>query len=69
MANLPPLNHKEDVERYEAYEEKKNVDFKGCKHKEVSFFQDKHELRCVCGASWTGARLHELYKALTKNSL
>ena len=57
---------KEDVKKYEAHAEAKNVEFPKCKHKQAGYDRDKGEIRCSCGAAWTGPRLGELYDALTK---
>lgn len=61
---LPPLDLKEEVEKYEAFTEKKELNFTKCDHKEVKFVGDG--LRCVCGAGWQGERLNELFELLTK---
>ena len=37
-------------------------------HKTVSFDRAKNELRCTCGAAWTGYGLETLYKTLTGQS-
>jgi hypothetical protein len=65
---LPPIDHKEDVEEYQAFHESKPVEFKGCSHSQIEFSKDKHELRCKCGAAYTGERLGELYQTLTKSA-
>lgn len=64
MANLPPINHKDDIERYEAFFESKTIEFPHCLHKDIQFVKDGHELRCKCGVAFTGERLHELYNVL-----
>lgn len=68
MDKLPPINHKEDIQNYQAFSEKKTVEFPHCNHSQIQFSKDKHELRCECGIAFTGERLHELYLALTKVS-
>lgn len=40
----------------------KEVEFTKCKHTGARY--ENGELRCTCGASWTGARLGELEKIL-----
>ena len=61
---LKPLELKEDNKRYKARHESKKVKFEKCPHNKVEF---KHgALVCPCGASWTGARLQELFDLLTK---
>lgn len=64
--SLPPLDHKEDIEKYEALHEKKEIVFSGCKHPQITFDKDKHELRCICGVAFTGPRLHELERLLSR---
>lgn len=64
--NLPPLDLKEDIEKYQAFHEEKEVVFQGCKHTGITFDKEKHQLRCVCGVAFSGERLGELYTALTK---
>lgn len=62
-SKLPPLNLKEDVEKFEALSEKTEIAFQRCKHKQAEYDKDRGEVRCPCGASWTGARLNELLAA------
>lgn len=62
--NLPPINHKEDIEQYGAKSESKEIVFEECSHKDIQFNKDKHELRCKCGIAFTGPRLHELERLL-----
>ncbi len=61
---LPPIEHTEDIQKYSARVETKEVDFKNCKHTNVRFKDG--DLVCDCGASWSGPRLDELYKLLKK---
>ncbi len=63
---LPPINHKDDIEDYKAFSESQDVIFSHCTHKNIFFDSLKHELRCTCGSAWTGERLHELERVLTK---
>lgn len=63
---LPPINHKDDIDSFQAFTEQKEVSFKQHNHKNVYFDDLRHELRCTCGAAWTGERLHELERLLTK---
>jgi hypothetical protein len=49
-SDLPPLDFKEDVEKYEAFEEKKEVSFPKCNHSKAKIVDGR--LRCTCGASW-----------------
>lgn len=62
--NLPPLDTTEDVEKYDALAESKEIDHNVCKH--VNARMVGQELRCPCGAGWTGPRLHELLQILQK---
>lgn len=58
-----PLDFKEDKDKYEAFEEKKELSSTKCLHTSV-----KHKngaLTCTCGASWSGPKLDTLYKLLT----
>lgn len=53
----------EDVEKYEARAESKEISFKKCNHK--SLVKTPGMIRCKCGAAWGGPGLDRLYKALT----
>ena len=66
MDRLPPINHKEN-EAYNAFSQSTPVEFLDCKHSDIKFNKEKHELRCKCGVAFTGERLGELYTLLTKN--
>jgi len=61
---LPPLDLKEEADKFEALYETKEVKFDKCKHKGVSFKNGM--LICTCGASWSGPRLQELFDLFTK---
>lgn len=61
---LPPINHEEDIEKFGAHHESKPVEFQGCKHTNIQFNKERHELRCLCGIAFTGPRLHELERLL-----
>ena len=52
---LPPLNVKEDVEKFDAFSETKEINFIKCEHKQVKF--ENGRLKCVCGSGWEGERL------------
>lgn len=52
--SLPPLDFKEEVEKYEALSERKEVFFKKCPHKQTKLTDNG--LRCACGVSWYGPR-------------
>lgn len=59
-----PLDLTEDIDKYKAYEERKELSSDRCDHKSV-----KHKdgvLLCTCGASWSGPQLDKLYKLLTE---
>ena len=62
MTKLPPIDTSEDVEKYEAFEEIRQVNFKGCSHRNVEIKDGK--AICTCGAGWEGPRLNELIKLL-----
>lgn len=61
---LPPINHKDDIENFNAFHEEKDVVFPQCNHKSIQFDKEKHELRCKCGVAFSGPRLHELERLL-----
>ncbi len=63
-SKLPPLDLTEDVTKFEALSEKKEIKFVKCPHKKVKFVDGK--LVCPCGAVWTGNRLNELFDFLIK---
>lgn len=63
-SELPPIDLKEDIGRYEAFNEQKEIKFDNCKHKDVKHVGN--QLLCGCGASWSGERLSELFDFLTK---
>ena len=71
LNDLPPIwnseSLKEDNEKYEAYHESRDIDFPECPHRRVKFNKGRSELRCPCGAAWSGPRLNELYELLTDN--
>lgn len=68
MANLPPIDLSEEVKKFDAFEEKKEVQFQGCKHKQTLL--ENQQLKCQsCPAVWTGTRLHELQKLLQVDSV
>lgn len=47
-----------ETKEYKAYGESKNVNFKKCLHKDLQIANG--ELRCQCGASWSGSGLKQL---------
>jgi len=59
---LKPIKTEEEVEKYEAFSEKKTISFGNCNHKKAKI--KGSELRCVCGAVWTGPRIGKLLKLL-----
>lgn len=63
-SKLPPLDLKEDIEKYEALNEAKEIKLIQCTHKHATI--DRNTVKCPCGAAWTGTRIHELYKLLTQ---
>lgn len=63
MSKLPPLDLKEDNEKYEAFNEKVEIKFNKCKHD--PHIVSGNELKCnKCGAGWTGDHISTLYKLL-----
>ena len=66
---LPDIDFKEDKEKYQAFEVVTDLSFKGCKHKEVELNDTRTELKCKCGASWTGPQLGELKRLLTLDKI
>ena len=64
-SKLKPLDFTEDVKRYDAREEKKRVHTPKCRHKELTYAAEKAEVRCKCGAAWSGVRLSELENLFT----
>lgn len=52
----------EQVDKYESFQEKKDIKFNKCSHKDVKFVGNS--LKCKCGAAWSGARLADLYELL-----
>lgn len=66
--NLPPIwdneNLKEDVDRFEALQETKEIKFKKCKHKNIRYCDGG--IRCTCGAGWFGSNVDKLWKLLVK---
>lgn len=61
---LPPLDFSQEVEEYEAHEERRDVTLKRCDHSRAKVVNG--ELRCPCGAGWSGPRLAELQEKLAK---
>lgn len=61
---LPPLDFREDVKKYEAFSEEKEVVFSKCPHKQTKIFNGT--LKCKCGAGWSGpiTQLLELQRLL-----
>lgn len=52
----------EEVVNYKAKGEKRRVGFRKCKHKQAKVVDG--ELRCSCGAAWSGPRIAELLKVI-----
>lgn len=59
MTKLPPLPSKLDQE-YEAVKETVELNFRKCTHKDAKIIDN--ELKCVCGAAWSGANLDHLQR-------
>ena len=56
-------NLKEDIKKYEAHAESKELSFKKCPHKDL--VRTPGGLQCKCGVGYSGPGLDRLYKALT----
>lgn len=52
-SKLPPLNFKDEVNKYEAFQETKEVEFVACPHKETKIVNGT--LKCKCGAGWSSS--------------
>ena len=55
---------KKETDKYEAYEEKRLIDFPKCDHKNSKVVNG--ELRCPCGAAWRGPRIIDLLNYFKK---
>jgi hypothetical protein len=66
-SDLPPIDVKEEIEKFQAFSESKEVVFSQCLHKSTEYDKEKAELRCNCGAAWSGERLNELKQVLDKS--
>lgn len=65
---LPPIDSKEDIAKYKALSEEKELNFDKCPHNDLEY--KKQSLICKkCGVSWGGPRLGELYKLLTERKV
>lgn len=51
-----------ESKNFKAHAEKTQTEFKKCKHKDAKVINN--ELRCVCGASWSGPNLEMLIQNL-----
>ena len=65
---LSKIDHKEDVEKYQAKEIKTDVVYPHCIHNQIKLSEDRTELRCPCGVAFGGSQLGTLYKLLTHTS-
>lgn len=68
-SKLPPLNFAKEIKRLDKHDvkvhtEKKNVEFENCNHKQAKIVNN--ELRCPCGAVWTGPNLIRLFEYFQK---
>jgi len=59
-SSLPPLDFSEDIEKYDAKEERIELQHKRCTH-ENAVVEDG-VLTCSCGAEWGGPQLNKLLK-------
>jgi len=62
---LPPIDFREDIHKYEAFNEEKEVKLVKCPHKETKIVNGT--LKCKCGGGWSGptANLLELQRLLS----
>lgn len=60
-SKLKPIDFNEDIKRYDAKQEARDVKMPKCRHKELTYDATRAEARCKCGAAWTGIRLQELH--------
>jgi hypothetical protein len=56
---LPPIPE----ESFDGVKEKTEVKFNRCSHSKIKFING--ELRCKCGAAYSGPNLHKLFKLFT----
>ena len=61
-SKIDPIDTSEEIEKYKAHSESRELDSKRCKHERAEYKDG--EVRCVCGAAWSGERIHELLKVL-----
>lgn len=68
MSNkLPPLDLKEDNEKYQAFNEKTEIKFNKCKHDPQLI--SGNEIKCKkCGNGWTGDNILKLFSLLQSSS-
>lgn len=59
-SNLPPIPD----ESFDGEKQKTEVRFERCKHEKSTIING--ELRCPCGAAWSGPGLHALYTSFHK---
>lgn len=63
-SDLGPIDTTEEVEKYEAKSFSTKIEWRNCRHRNISYDKQKGELRCTCGVAFSGARLNELEKLL-----
>jgi len=68
-SNLPPINFDKEIKRLKkhdinVYSDKKNIKLKNCKHKQAKIVGN--ELRCSCGACWSGPNIESLLEYFKK---
>lgn len=64
-SKLAPLHLDEEVEAYDAFSERREINFPVCNHRNKVKLKDGI-LKCQCGAGWRGRGVHELYILLTR---
>jgi len=54
-----------ETKEFKAYSEKTDIPLKGCNHKGKVRLENG-ELRCTCGAGWSGGNIEKLFDLLNK---
>ena len=63
LSNLPPIDFSDEIKKFDAYHESKKVKMNKCNHIGKAKLVNG-EIRCVCGAGWSGGNIAALAKAL-----
>lgn len=59
---LPPIDFKEEVDNFKAYQENTDVKLNKCSHENIKV--ENGEIRCACGSAWSGPGIERLYQAM-----